>query len=801
MWVPIGGLTLAVACVLWLATLVPFAQSEPGTVAWPCLAAAQARSAIFPSAPWQDQCAPIVRIIPSTGARQRPFAIPGVPSNFVSVVNGSTVTLSWQAPSGGDAPMGYLLEAGSRPGAADLAVSDTGSAATLLVVSNVPAGMYFVRLKARNATGISGASNEIVVTVGGGGCAQAPGAPADLTASVNGSSLTLTWQPPLSGCGPTAYTIDAGSGVGLSNLASFSTGTTATSFSASGVGAGVYYVRVRASNVAGTSGPSNEVQFIVGAGPCSAAPPSPTRLAASVGGFTVTLSWNAAAGATTYVLEEGSSPGTSNVVVIDLGSAATTLTFTAAAGTYFVRVRGANTCGIGFSSNEATVVVGGGPTEAFVVRAGFNGIDFTGATAPDPHIAVGPSSVALVVNWSIVMRDKTGALIAASTLDKFFDAAPVDNTGGFDPRAYFDRTSQRFFVVSTDAGTSTKVCTVTDCDAYILIAVSRSPNPRTLGPSDWYFYALNGRLDSLRSAPTYAAEPVLGFNNDAVVIAMGSVDIALFQGRGPNIRILQKDRMLANSSIVSTDISPGASHSFFVPLATSGTGSMFLVESQNPGACSVLFWGLEGALTSPRLSPQVVSAGGSCLGPPKPEQPGGARPFDGLDSSVFQGSATYNNGNVWVAHALASNSASSQRSEIRWAQLDVSGWPAAVRMIQDSRLSADARSLFYPAIAADDRNNVVIAFAQSGKSEFPSLYFTGRWSTDLRNTLRPSILLKAGTAAMDTADFNPFHTGQNRYGDYFGIALDPTDGSFWVHGEYVKSATEWGTWVSNIAVR
>ena len=80
---------------------------------------------------------------------------------------------------------------------------------------------------------------------------------------------------------------------------------------------------------------------------------------------------------------------------------------------------------------------------------------------------------------------------------------------------------------------------------------------------------------------------MLGFNNDAVVISMGSIDIATFGGHGPNIGILQKDRILNHSSIVSMDVPPGAGHDYFVPLATSGTGSIFLVESAG-SRCSVL---------------------------------------------------------------------------------------------------------------------------------------------------------------------------------------------------------------------
>lgn len=101
-----------------------------------------------------------------------------------------------------------------------------------------------------------------------------------------------------------------------------------------------------------------------------------------------------------------------------------------------------------FPGKAFQISPGAASEEVFEVRAGFNGIDFTRASAADPHLAVGPSSLVLVANWSIVMRNKDGSLLAARTLDDFFGPTQVDDQrtklGGFDSRAYFDRTTQRF---------------------------------------------------------------------------------------------------------------------------------------------------------------------------------------------------------------------------------------------------------------------------------------------------------------------------------------------------------------------
>ncbi len=244
-----------------------------------------------------------------------------------------------------------------------MAVYTTGNTATSITVDSVRPGAYFVRIRAQNDAGLSASSNEVAVTVGGPSTppSTAPGPPSGLAASVNGSTVTFAWTAgaQAAASAPSAYQIDAGSAVGLSDLASFSTGSAATAFSIGSVPAGTYFVRVRALNAAGASAPSNEVMVIVvGSVACTAAPGVPTGLVFSVNGSTVTLAWNASAGATSYILSVGSSPGASDIAVSDTGSAGRNLVATnVGRGTYFVRMSGRNACGTSGASNEVAIVV------------------------------------------------------------------------------------------------------------------------------------------------------------------------------------------------------------------------------------------------------------------------------------------------------------------------------------------------------------------------------------------------------------------------------------------------------------
>jgi len=318
------------------------------TVQWQCVAA----SVGWQSAECRSQRADVLRLAPRATAA----AVPDSPTNLSGSVSSSRVTLSWLAPATGDVPTSYMVEAGSASGRIDIANFDTGTTVPGLVVDNVPSGTYFIRVRAKNSAGVSLPSNELVlIVIGSSGCTPSP--PIGLTATASGFVATLHWTPPSSACAATGYIIEAGSAPGASDLATFNTGTTATSYVATGVGAGTYYVRVRAVNAAGASAPSNEATLVVTGAGCSAAPDAPSVFTGAVAGSVVSLAWVNAAGATSYVVEAGTAAGLTNVAVLDVG-VATTLTATASPGTYYVRVRAKNACGTSAASSEIVLTVG-----------------------------------------------------------------------------------------------------------------------------------------------------------------------------------------------------------------------------------------------------------------------------------------------------------------------------------------------------------------------------------------------------------------------------------------------------------
>lgn len=174
---------------------------------------------------------------------------PAAPANLLGRVQGSTLTLSWSAPvAPGPAPS-YVLHYGFTPNFATGYQVELGTN-TSVSFPGVPAGTFYMRIVARTQHGSSGASNEVQVVVGG---ASAPAAPSLMPVeSLGGNVFKMQWQPG-AGAAATSYLLDVSAtpdGVAYASMP-----LTGTSWTASAP-RGIYYLRLRAVNAAGTSAPS-----------------------------------------------------------------------------------------------------------------------------------------------------------------------------------------------------------------------------------------------------------------------------------------------------------------------------------------------------------------------------------------------------------------------------------------------------------------------------------------------------------------------------------------------------------------
>lgn len=92
---------------------------------------------------------------------------PPAVQNLAATVNGSDVTLSWSNSTTGGVATDLIVGAGSAPGRSDLGSLHADPRSTSLTVRGVPPGIYYVRLRSANVTGVAPASDEVTVVVPG----------------------------------------------------------------------------------------------------------------------------------------------------------------------------------------------------------------------------------------------------------------------------------------------------------------------------------------------------------------------------------------------------------------------------------------------------------------------------------------------------------------------------------------------------------------------------------------------------------------------------------------------------------
>jgi hypothetical protein len=88
---------------------------------------------------------------------------PAPPRSLELTATGMFVTATWRRSPG--VVSGYVIEVGRAPGASDVSVVDTGSAATSFS-GTVPEGTFFIRVRARSACGAGLPSHETRITTG-----------------------------------------------------------------------------------------------------------------------------------------------------------------------------------------------------------------------------------------------------------------------------------------------------------------------------------------------------------------------------------------------------------------------------------------------------------------------------------------------------------------------------------------------------------------------------------------------------------------------------------------------------------
>ena len=262
-------------------------------------------------------------------------------------VAGQVVTASWNAVPGATS---YRAEAGLSPGLM-LAGYEIGPLTTFSITA--PQGVFYLRVIARNAQGVSSPSNTVQVSVNS--TQGPPSPPSGLTASVSGSTVTFNVTVP---GGATGLLLAAGAAPG--QTAAVLPIPLAPQASVPNVPPGTYFARMVAVGPGGTSAPSNEVQLTVSSVTCPTL--SVPSVNVSVTGNSVGISWSPVAGAAAYQLLVSATPGGAPLHSQAFAASQTNVAYPGVpAGTYYARVRAGNACGAQATSADAAIVVASPP--------------------------------------------------------------------------------------------------------------------------------------------------------------------------------------------------------------------------------------------------------------------------------------------------------------------------------------------------------------------------------------------------------------------------------------------------------
>jgi hypothetical protein len=229
-----------------------------------------------------------------------------------------------------------------------------------------------------------------------------------------------------------------------------------------------------------------------------------------------------------------------------------------------------------------------------------------------------------------------------------------------------------------------------------------------------------------------------------------------------------------------------------VDLDQSATPGIFLDDASIFGVA--IRSDLLGDITSPTLQGGLQIPMAAFLGPPDAPQPGPKTNIDAGDEILasFRSNVVLRNGRIWAASSVNLDG----RATVRWIQID-----AATNLLQQTGLiTHQDLASYYPSIAVNEFDEVVIAFSGSSESQFVSSYAVVGETVGSVTTFSEPILLEGGAATYEQLDIRPGSI-RNRWGDYSATMVDPLEPrTFWTIQEVVFAEDAWGTQITEIRV-
>ena len=279
--------------------------------------------------------------------------VPAAPATLTAAVTGPVsgppagVTLNWTDTTAAALVTHMVVRRATDPGfTTGLADFPLGPAATSYTDTTVTEGTtYYYRVRAENEASNSAWSSTVTVLY-----TTVPAAPAGLTATLAGSSVSLNWTAPANTAPATRLRIQRATDSGFtSGVTDTLAGPAATSYTDNTVAQGTtYYYRVRAENQVSNSAWSSTASILVPR-PVPAAPGNLTTRAYAQGFISaaIDLTWteNPAPAVTAFTIQAATSPAFTTAVTTSTTGPAIrkyTLTGLRRRTRYYIRIQSVN---------------------------------------------------------------------------------------------------------------------------------------------------------------------------------------------------------------------------------------------------------------------------------------------------------------------------------------------------------------------------------------------------------------------------------------------------------------------------
>jgi len=407
---------------------------------------------------------------------------------------------------------------------------------------------------------------------------------------------------------------------------------------------------------------------------------------------------------------------------------------------------------------------------------------------PDTQVAVGPVYVGEAVNDALTIWTRAGGLFETDDLNTLF-SVPAGYRFG-DPRLVYDVLSEHWFLSgwASDSG----------ADSIVYLAVSSSSDP-TAG---WAVY----RITSL--AATATDQPKIGVNADKVVISWNDYNNAGTTFSGQETWVEQKSDLLAGGNVHYFSFFPDLTRFDVVPtISLTNTSTEYLTydntcpasASTGSGSCTagVASLGVVAITGTPDDTVawnETDPAMSSTSDPPAAAQPSGPS-IDTGDDRVL--SAVWQNGTLWATMNDACTVGGATRSCLRLVRAATADPPT---VLEDADLGLAGNDLYDAAITLDRAGHPYVVATTSSSSVDPSVIAFARAASS--GAFAQKVLWHgSGSYACSFCGAGDGSDSGNRWGDYSGAAIDPTNpDDVWVAGEYgtVAGGDDWGTAIGEL---